>query len=122
MPTEIHLTGKRGDSNQYRATILNEDTGLPQNITGATIWCTLKRSKDELDATAVAQASTINGQITITDGVGGVCLIEFTPANTSGLTYEETLYHDVQVLLAGKVRTAIEGTITFSMDVTRAIA
>lgn len=75
------------------AVVLN---GVPQNITGWTLWSTAKRRPSDADP-GVFQKSTAGGGLTITNAAGGLGTVTLAPADTSPLPEERTsLFEDLK--------------------------
>jgi len=115
MSNTQNLNAKRGDSLIFRLTLTYIDTGLPVNLTGMTIWFTLKKNEDDLDSAAVIRKQFHNlpnptlGKATLTCG---------TPTETDNLLgkyFFDMQYKDG----SGDVRTPDSGTINFTRDITR---
>lgn len=111
----------RGDTPTFLITVTDR-VGAAFDISGYEIWFTAKNNKDDPDASAVFQITTVTGDIVITSGVGG--LAEATPpaSATSGFTADRQLFYDVQLRNAALTRTytVAAGTLTVTRDITRA--
>ena len=96
----------KGNSKSYTLTLTIKSTGLPKDITGATITFTVKDDMAAEDSAALIQ---VNG--TITDGPNGEARVDLTPVNTNvtpGLyNYDFELLDvlgNITTILAGEVR------------------
>jgi len=74
-----------GDSLIFDNTLSDNDA--PVDLTGADIWFTAKRNKWDTDEQAIFQASTGNGQITITDAPAGAFTINVPATSTADLLF-----------------------------------
>ncbi len=114
---EIH----RGDNIDYDFTVTDNDKDLV-DLTGATLWFTVKENFDETDANAEFQlCSDTPSEIEILDQVSnlGKAEIHISSTDTDGLQVK-TYYYDVQIKTsAGKVYTISEGEFIVKPDVTR---
>jgi hypothetical protein len=114
--SENNYTLYRGDT--FAEKLVFEDTDdVTIDITGWTIFFTIKQNKTDEDADALVSK-------TITD-IPNPTLGEYTlTVDASELNaLEGNYYYDFQIKLAdGKIYTLISGTITFIVDITRRIA
>jgi hypothetical protein len=110
----------RGDSIVLAVGPVLKADGTVQDITGHTLRFTAKDRLDDLDAAAVISGSTIGGQITITDGPGGLARVTIPAAATAGFTADRALHWDVQISdPGGVVKTLDSGKLLVVRDVTR---
>ena len=115
MSSNYDLNVKRGDTLIFRLTFTYVDTGLPVIITNWTIWFTLKKNIDDLDAAAIVQK-----KLTVfTDPTNGkTTMIAATATETNTLLGK--YFFDIQYKdESGVVRTPDSGTINFERDATR---
>lgn len=120
------FTFKRGDTIKLTTQILGAN-GAPLDLTGAKVWWTMKRSFSDLDASAIAQVTTVSstppgGGITVTNAAEGRIAIKCPAEATSELTAAtHEFVYDIQVKDAvGDIATAETGEIKIEPDVTRA--
>lgn len=111
----------RGDTPTLRITATNPD-GTPYSLTGHTIWVTAKRSKADLDAAAVFQLSTTEGNVTVLGAPDDNQADAVPPsADTSGLTADVQVYIGVRIKTpGGRVYTIFEGTLPIIAGTTQA--
>lgn len=122
-----HVTKRYGDSWERTATITEED-GDPYNLTGTTLWFTVKAATDTAndDTAAPIKLYRIVGGtgdgITVTTPSTGVATIKATRAQMETLTPGLTYVFDLQILEAdGDVFTPDSGVLLIERDVTRRI-
>lgn len=108
-PMEVDLIVYRGDTGQMRVTVTTTD-GSPVDISAATWDCDIRVSAD--DPTTVAN-------LTVTPVSGTPESVDvFLPANESA-DLDDTYVWDLQMTLAGEVKTLLAGTVTVVKDVSR---
>ena len=114
-PAKYNVDLMRGDSKTFSLNFTSNGI-TPINITGWTIYYTVKRELGDNDADAV-----IHKIITVhTDPTHGQTEIVLNNSDTQNLD-TETFWHDIQVVnLAGKINTIITGQLNVLADVTRA--
>jgi hypothetical protein len=102
----------RGDDRTFALEFKKD--GVPQDITGWTIFFTLKRSLYDSDNDAL-----IKKTVTVhTDPTNGKTEFSITSAETDSLS--GTYYYDIQYKDTGnKINTVMIGTMNFQEDVTR---
>ncbi len=106
------LTTFRGDT-LTKALTFKDENGTAIDITGWTIWFTIKSSQDDADSAAVAQDIVTSH----TNATAGESTISLTAAETDEL--EGNYYYDIQIKkLDGTIKTVLDGTINFSKDIT----
>lgn len=114
------LTAKRGDTIDLLVLVTRDNAAV--DLTGADVWFTAKRSLRDADVDAVVQKTIGNG-IVVTDALAGEALVTIDPSDTNGFTRETRLFCDVQVIEpSGRITTVADGTLTITLDVTRAVA
>jgi hypothetical protein len=87
---------------------------VPIDITGWTIFLTLKRSRDQVDADAIVEMNVTN----IPSPELGVVLI--TVPNTVTINFSGSYWYDIQIKKTdGTIQTITNGNIFFERDVTR---
>ena len=116
----MNLEAKRGDLETYTLT-LKDAAGAALDLTGASLWFTVKRGISDADASAVFQ-KTLGTGIVVAAPLTGVAVITVLAANTAALgDAAVTLLYDVQVKLAdGSTKTPLSGEFRVTPDVTRA--
>jgi len=107
------LTVFRGDDLAIQLTF--QDTNkAPINITGWTIFMTIKNTKDDSDEDALVEFTSS----TIPDPALGIFWIRISNTETVQLT--GSYWYDIQVKkLDGTIQTVTGGNINFERDVTR---
>lgn len=102
----------QGDDETVTITRQHED-GSPIDITGYTVWLTVKESRSDADADAVVQKQ----ETTHTDPTNGITELTLTAADTEPLA--GSYYYDVQEKTAGgTVNTLLAGVFHVQPDVT----
>lgn len=115
-----NLSLPRGDSREYRFELTDENDNV-MNLTGATVYFTVKEKNSDADPGVFQLSSADPTQIDIDDPGNGKARIFVTNSNTQDLEIRSYIY-DVQVQPAsGGVKTAVSGTFTISEDVTRTV-
>ena len=97
---------------------------VPQDVTGFTVWFTLKRTTVDPDSQAVAQLDNVNiGGVTISNYAQGQGTVVVGPQATTNFPDGRVhLVYDIQVKdLGGNITTVESGTYCIGPDVTRAI-
>lgn len=119
-----NLTIKRGDTWTRTATLYNP-TGSAYDLTGCTVWWTLKDQSDNRsdDTEAVAKLYWISGGassgITVAAPTSGAISVALTAVQTAALEAGKSYKFDVQVKKAnGDIETAGEGFAMVEGDVT----
>lgn len=94
----------------------------PVNITGWSIWVTIKKYPNDPDNQALAQLTITGGGVTLDQPLSGVGHSIMPPSATSGLPDGVVpAIYDVQAKdLLGNIYTVESGTLLVSPDVTRA--
>jgi hypothetical protein len=107
----------RGDTRTIRVTI-TDDAGAPIDISGHSLWLTLKTSITDPDASAILQVSALmpaGG-----DSASGIGYLTLSSADTDGLTPGKYPY-DIQWVQPGSppiVKTVDAGKLKVMPDVT----
>lgn len=119
-PSIIDITMVRGDTKNLQFTIMNAtvgDTDVPTtfDLSGASITFTVRTSPSS-DTVILTKSSP--GDISVTDTVGGVCILSFVSADTASLTVRKYVY-DLQVTSGSQVLTVAKGVFELTWDVTR---
>ena len=123
----------RGDTALFTIPIVNAETLEPHDLSGCTVWVTVKAHPDDPDNEAIYQHSmTVDGSGNVTHSEGmtlgdggaeaGIAVQELTPAESALLTPGNFTY-DVQVMTAdGRIYTPILNEKEEIVgDITRAI-
>lgn len=106
----------RGDTRRYPLTF-TDSAGAAIDITGWTIWFTLKEDPDVADVQAALQVSSTAGDDAADLPLQGKMFIEVFYAVEPGQ------YHfDYQRVIAGKAVTILAGKICVKQDVTKDVA
>lgn len=117
-----HLEVYRGDT--FTQTIrLTGPGGAALDLTGATVWFTMKADAADADTSATYKAYWIHAGasagLTVSVATSGILTLSVPAATTTNWTPAQYQY-DVQVQTAlGRVVTADRGTVTVGTDVTR---
>lgn len=104
----------KGDSKQYELRFKNS-AGVPINITGATVYFTVKKSYDLDDTNATIQVINTVHQ----DAINGISTIVLTPE----MTKKEigNYVYDIQIKRAtDNIKTVMRGNFKISYEVTKA--
>ena len=105
------LIEKRGDTQTYTLYFCDED-GAREDITGWTVFFTVKTKSSDVDASAIISKTVT----THTDATNGETQISLT--STDLATVGRYIY-DVQVKTdTGDIKTVVEGNFTITQDVT----
>ena len=116
------LTLRKGDDQVIRGAVTDRDPQSPQpvDITGWTIWFSVKRKYPDADGAAVLVKKTGAG-ITITDAGGGKFAITLVPADLASIPNAQRSHfrYDVQVRNEHlKIHTLGDGDLTVLGDIT----
>jgi hypothetical protein len=107
----------RGDTQRYKLTLKDVSTGTPIDLTGATIWFTMKSAITDDDTNAVIQKQVTNH----IDAINGVTEIVISSAETQDLKLGSYYYDFQYVASNGDVKTILTGKVKVLGDVTRTI-
>lgn len=101
-------------------TVVEEDGGV-YDLTGASVWLTVKEVADTAsnDLAALFQL-TVGDGLTVSAPATGVVAVEISSTRTDTLTAGRTYKYDVQVRKSSKTFPAIEGRIGVRARVTMA--
>ena len=120
MTTQYNYNVIRGDT--FRQKIVVTKDGQPADITGWTIYFTLKKNKTDSDDNAVIKKDITNH----IDPVNGESELLILPTETDNLL--GVYYFDIQIkrhitspVSYDDIATILEGTIKFSQDITRRV-
>lgn len=117
----------RGDTLRYTVTLTDPDIPAnPYNLSGCTLWWTLKEDRDRKDADdsdAIAALYWVSGGgasgIVVATPADGEPVITMTPTQTDGLD-QDLYYWDLQLTdSAGDTWTSDSGTLKVRQDITR---
>ena len=105
----------RGDTRHFKVTVVDK-TGVPKDITNATVFFTMKISKDKDDT----DPTTIQKKVTThTDPQNGITKVTLLPSDTFDKQTGK-YYYDFQIVFnQDEVYTIDEGVIKIVSDVTR---
>ena len=107
---------RRGDTKPITLKFKDKD-GNPVDITGATIWFTVKKSPADDDSLAVIQKE-ITTHINPTGGISSFTIEHLDTNNLELISY----YYDIQLVDAGgNVTTVIYGKFKLLPDITRSV-
>lgn len=134
MSAKLDITSDRLQQDSYRVIHAGDDydiqftavrNGVALDITGATIYFTVKDDEIKTDANAKLQLSTaLIAEVEITDATAGeftVHLVGSGSKSTASLSGQELPY-DIQAILASGTKiTLARGVIEFLAQITRAI-
>lgn len=73
------------------------DGGTAADLTGCTLWFTLKEKRSDTDANAVFQKKTGGGGIVVLDAAGGLARITLSPDDTAVLVPSKAYFFDVKL-------------------------
>lgn len=114
-----------GDSPQLLIEAFEPDGVTPYPLTGHVVYVTAKRSQSDLDAAAVFQLSTTEGNVTVSTVPGETHTAIAVPpaADTAGLTANITVFLGVRVITPdNRPLTIFEGTLPLVRPTTLAIS
>lgn len=121
-PVPIDLYAVGGNTLAVNLTLTRADNAgiqQPVNLTGATLWMTVKYRYTDPDP-GIVQVTTSAG-IVVTNATGGLATATIDATATTGLNVPITLYYDVKVLeTSGTLSTPIAGRLFLSAPVTLA--
>jgi hypothetical protein len=106
----VNLEFYRGDN--FTLTLTFYENGVIKDITGWTVWFTIKQYQDDLDVAAVLQK-----KVTVhLDPTNGVTAVSVTAAEN---LFAGRYYYDIQYKTGGGVvQTVLSGEISFIKDIT----
>jgi len=104
----------RGDTQVYRL-ILKKEDGTPVDLTGSSVWFTIKRNVKDLDTEAIVQKKVDNH----VDPSNGITEIKLEPSDTNTATPGQYVYDFQLVKPNGDVKTLLAGKVKILADVTR---
>lgn len=110
-----NLAMVKGDTAVFDITCTTA-AGAAFDISGATIYFTVKDDPSDADAAAIFQKSTASG-ISIISGAGGTAQVVTAAADTSSFNASEhggnnQMYWDCQVIKSGRTYTVARGRLT----------
>lgn len=114
MPAAIYNFEIEQGTDYDKPTVWKDSTGNPVNLTGYTARMQLRPSVSS--ETILLELTTENGGITL-GGATGEITLHFTESNTSPLVKGGV--YDLEMIIGGKVKRLVQGTITVSREVTR---
>jgi len=114
---------KRGNNKRFNITIQDE-SGVPIDLTGAKLWFTVKRAVSDADGSALFQLTNdVNGGITVVNAEAGIAVALVQPSHTTSLPSAKTsqLFYDWKLKTAsGELTTRETGTILVTPAITLA--
>lgn len=113
---DILFSFYRGDDFAFKGQVKDVDTGLPIDITGWELKCTLKRSYSISDDSASVKVST--GILDNVDSPSGIFYVHLPSIQTANLIPTK-YYFDLQRELEGTVITVIQGRVGVKADLTQ---
>lgn len=113
MTTRKNLSMFRGDTKNINLTFTDGTT--PLDITGSSVWMTVKNSTNDADADAILQKEVTSH----TDPTQGETTVTVDPSDTSGKEPGEYSYDIQLVQSGGEVSTVLYGDFTITADITR---
>lgn len=112
----------RGDTNRFEISVTSDLDGSVVDLTGASVWFTLKKSRDDTDENKIFQ-KTVGAGVLIADPAGGVVRVTIEASDSVSLSPLRLYAYDLQVKTAtNDIFTPISGTVSVVADVTRAIS
>ena len=122
-PTILNLTAVRGDT--FARTVTAYDSaGAALNLTGATVWFTVKDARDQQsdDSAAITRCYWVSGGassgITVPTPSNGGITIKAPASDMAALVPGGAYVYDVQVLLNNESYTIVQGDLAVERDVT----
>jgi hypothetical protein len=111
----------RGDGSVFRFTITESGSVTPVDLTGATLWYSVKKSFTDLDSAAILIKMLGTG-IAILDAANGIGTITFTDDDFNAMigakNREANYHHDLQIQKSGEQpHTCFNGRLTVLPDV-----
>jgi len=107
----------RGDTQVYTLTIKDKD-GNAVNLSGSSVWFTMKKNPTLPDDEATLQVVVIDH----TDPTNGITKIVVPATETSKLKGGHTYYYDFQLVdFAKNVKTLLAGKVEVLQDVTQRV-
>ena len=107
----------RGDTQRYKLTLTEKETGDPIDLTGGTMWFTLKSKASDTDADAVVQKQVT----THLDAVNGITEVVLDATDTTNADAGRYYYDFQFVDSAGTVKTILAGKVRLLQDITRSV-
>ena len=108
----------RGDTRTFKVAITDEVTGDPIDISGHSLWFTLKTAQTDADVDAVLQVSAVMPNDV--NSVAGIGFLTLESTDTDGLT-PGRYYYDLQWVQPGAppiVKTIEAGRVRVLTDIT----
>jgi len=111
---EEKISMRRGDSLPIQLELTDDETGTPIDITGSTLYFTVKKRKTDEDIDALIQKI-----VTVHDDpTAGITSFEVAPADTLSIELGD-YYFDIQLVLNGTVSTILVGEFELLYDITK---
>jgi hypothetical protein len=112
-----NLTVYKGDDKDFNLTLTDGDNNTPINITGDTIWFTVKENETDADPGVLQKEITSH-----TSPTTGQTTISLSNSDTGNLTPAEYYYDIQRVTAAAKVQTLVKGRFIVTQDITTSIS
>ena len=112
----------RGDTRTFKVTITDQATGLPVDISGHSLFFTLKTDSADLDDDAVLQVSAL--MPSNAESVAGVGYLTVASTDSDGVT-PGRYYYDIQWVQPGSppiVTTIQAGRVRVLADITLSVS
>lgn len=123
MPETIRqdLRMRWGDESAWAVTV-TDTAGAPVDITGCTMRFSAKRSRRDVDASAVF-SKTVGSGITLSDPQNGVATVALSDSDTSGLApgRSHLLTFDWRITLGGQTQTIAYGSLLVEPSMSRTV-
>lgn len=117
MSKRYNFTIEQGATFTRTFVFKNATTGLPIDITGATVRMMARINKDDADP-PVFSLSTTTGEFTIPVGTDGKFYL-LIPATTTDDYVAGDRYYDLELVIGTVVRRLLYGTVRISREITR---
>ena len=114
----------RGSTPTFNITV--KSGGIAVDLTGATVWLTMKTQKGDGDGAALLQISAIHPAIALsrvnwTNAAGGLYSISLKADDTAAFVDDIEVFYDFQVQTAGGSKhNPLKGKMFVEADITRA--
>jgi hypothetical protein len=113
------ITVRRGDDHRRDLTV-RQPNGTPYDLTGTTLWFTLKERAEDADPGVFQHKTGVGTALVVTNAPGGLAAHRMTAAETAALLVGKAYRYDYQLKAAdGTVATLDEGELVATADVTR---
>ncbi len=113
---KLDLELMRGDDREIRLTV-SDGSGAPMDLTGAAIRLQMRAKK--ADDPLLAELSTADGSIEVSDPASGAAVLKFTSSVTESWGFSAAIYDCEFEFPGGIKKTLLAGKVTVTADVTR---